>query len=73
MSRLEAARSRTRSAPRLPITRATKVGDVGHTGWVVTLHNPEEQTFHGRTLEVGLAQCLVRLMAPEIGNGQYLV
>lgn len=29
--------------------------DVDHAGWVVTLHQLEEQTFHGCTLE---ARCL---------------
>ena len=47
--------------------------DVDHAGWLVFLHHPEEQTFHGRTLEEALAWCLVWLMAPEIGIGQYLV
>lgn len=47
--------------------------DVDHAGWVVMLHHPEEQTFYGRTLEEALAWCLVWLMAPEIGIGQYLV
>jgi hypothetical protein len=41
--------------------------DVDHAGWVVTLSSPEEQQFYGRTLEEGLAWCLVWLMAPEIG------
>ena len=47
--------------------------DVDHASWVVTLHSPEEQTFCGRTLEEGLAWCLVWLMAPEIGVGPFLV
>ena len=47
--------------------------DVDHAGWVVALHHPEEQTFYGRTLEESLAWCLVWLMAPELGIGQYLV
>ena len=38
---------------------------VGHTGWVGTLHLPEEQTFSGGTLEDGLAACLAWLVAPE--------
>src|SRR5215207_5980249 len=37
--------------------------DVDHAGWVVTLDSPREQ-FSGRTLEEGLAWCLVWLMAP---------
>jgi hypothetical protein len=41
--------------------------DVDHASWVVTLHSPEEQTIYGRTLEEGLAWCLVWLMAPELG------
>ena len=47
--------------------------DVDHAGWVVTLHTPEEQDFYGRTLEEGLAWCLVWLMAPELGIGPFLV
>ncbi|MGH2615456.1 MAG: hypothetical protein ACRDJC_09475 [Thermomicrobiales bacterium] len=47
--------------------------DVDQASWVVTLHSPEEQTFHGRTLEEALAWCLVWLMAPEIGVGPFLV
>ena len=46
---------------------------VDHAGWVVTLHSPEEQTFSGTTLEEALAWCLVWLMAPELGIGQFLV
>ena len=44
--------------------------DVDHAGWVVTLSSPEEQTFYGKTLEEGLAWCLVWLMGPEIGVGK---
>ena len=40
---------------------------------VVTLHSPEEHDFFGRTLEEGLAWCLVWLMAPEIGVGPFQV
>jgi hypothetical protein len=47
--------------------------DVDHTGWVVTLHSPDEQDFYGRTLEEGLAWCLVWLMFPELGIGPFLV
>ena len=47
--------------------------DVDHAGWVVTLHSPDEQDFSGKTLEEGLAWCLVWLMAPEIGIGPFLV
>ena len=47
--------------------------DVDHAGWVVTLSSPEEQEFYGRTLEEGLAWCLVWLMAPELGIGPFLV
>jgi hypothetical protein len=46
---------------------------VDHAGWVVTLHSPEEQDYYGRTLEEGLAWCLVWLMAPELGIGPFLV
>ena len=45
---------------------------VDHAGWVVMLYSPEEQTFYGKTLEEGLAWCLVWLMAPELGIGQFL-
>ena len=33
------------------------------TGWVVTLHLPEEQVFSGSTLEDGLLSCLAWLVA----------
>jgi hypothetical protein len=46
---------------------------VDHAGWVVTLQSPEEQDFYGRSLEEGLAWCLVWLMAPELGVGPFLV
>jgi hypothetical protein len=46
---------------------------VDHAGQVVTLSSPEEQTFYGRTLEEGLAWCLVWLMAPEIGVGPFRI
>jgi hypothetical protein len=46
---------------------------VDHAGWVVTLSSPEEQTFYGRTLEEGLAWCLVWLKAPAIGVGPFRV
>ena len=36
---------------------------VDHTGWVVTLHLPEEQVFSGSTLEDGLLSCLAWLVA----------
>jgi hypothetical protein len=45
---------------------------VDHAGWVVTLHSPEEHDFYGKTLEEGLAWCLVWLMAPELGVGPFL-
>jgi hypothetical protein len=47
--------------------------DVDHAGWVVFLHHPEEQTFHGSTLEEALAWSLVWRMAPEIGIGQFVM
>jgi hypothetical protein len=47
--------------------------DVDHAGWVVMLHHPDEETFYGRTLEEALAWCLVWLMFPEIGIGQFVV
>ena len=34
---------------------------VDYTGWVVTLHFPEERTFSGGTLEDGLMRCLIWL------------
>jgi hypothetical protein len=40
---------------------------------VVTLSTPEEQHFSGKTLEGALAWCLVRLIAPELGIGPFLV
>jgi hypothetical protein len=46
---------------------------VHHAGWVVSLHLPEKQDFSGKTLEGALAWCLVRLMAPELGIGPFLV
>ena len=46
---------------------------VDHAGWVVTLHSPDEQDFYGKTLEEGLASCLVWLMAPELGIGPFLI
>ena len=46
---------------------------VDHAGWVVMLYSPEEQTFSGKTLEEGLAWCLVWLMAPELGVGPFLI
>jgi len=46
---------------------------VDHTGWVVTLYLPEEQTFIGPTLEDGLTACLTWLVAlasrAEVGVG----
>ena len=39
---------------------------VDHTGWVVTLHLPEEQVFSGSTLEDGLLSCLAWLVAEKI-------
>jgi hypothetical protein len=60
-------------ALRCPI--ATRRGycswDVDHAGWVVTLHSPDEQDFHGRTLEEALAWCLIWLMEPELGVGPF--
>jgi hypothetical protein len=40
-------------------------------GWVVTLHSAKEHDFSGKTLEEGLAWCLVWLMAPELGIGPF--
>lgn len=45
--------------------------DVDHAGWVVTLHYPEEQTFHSRTPEEALAWCMVWLWALGIGIRQF--
>jgi hypothetical protein len=36
-----------------------------HTGWVVTLHYPEQRTFFGTSLDEGLGWCLVWLMTRE--------
>jgi hypothetical protein len=47
--------------------------DVDHAGWVVTLYHPEDQVFYGATLEEALAWCLVWLMFPEIGIGQFVI
>jgi hypothetical protein len=47
--------------------------EVGHAGWVVSLHAPEEHDFYGRTLEESLAWCLVWLMAPELGVEPFAV
>jgi hypothetical protein len=47
--------------------------DVDHAGWLVFLHSPDQETLDGCTLEEALAWCLVWLMAPEIGIGQFLV
>jgi hypothetical protein len=47
--------------------------DVDHAGWVVILHFPAQESFHGRTLEEALAWCLVWLMFPEIGIGSFLI
>ena len=46
---------------------------VDHASWVVTFHVPDEQDFSGKTLEEGLAWCLVWLMFPELGAGPFLV
>lgn len=45
--------------------------DVDHMGWRVDLHSPEQQDFHGRTLELALAWCLIWLLFDEIGIGVY--
>jgi hypothetical protein len=46
---------------------------VDHTGWVVTLYLPKEQTFAGPTLEDGLTACFTWLVAlasrTESGTG----
>jgi hypothetical protein len=47
--------------------------DVEHASWVVTLHHPEVQASYGRTLSEGLAWCLVWLMVPELGIGQFAI
>ena len=39
---------------------------------VVTMHSPDEQDFHGDTIEEGLAWCLVWLMASELGIGAFV-
>lgn len=45
--------------------------DVDHIGWRVDLLSPEEESFHGGTLEEALAWCLVWLMTEEIGVGPF--
>ncbi|HEX2283170.1 MAG TPA: hypothetical protein VHG52_15525 [Thermomicrobiales bacterium] len=42
---------------------------VDHSGWVVTLHLPEEQVFSGSTLEDGLFSCLAWLVASPRRRG----
>jgi hypothetical protein len=64
-----ADRTRVPSAPRdmLRAAIAERGGycdwTIDHTGWVVTLHLPEEQVFSGSTLEDGLLSCLAWLVA----------
>lgn len=45
--------------------------DVDQIGWRVDLLAPEQESFHGGTLEEALAWCLVWLMADEIGVGPF--
>lgn len=45
--------------------------DIDHMGWRVDMLSPERQDFHGRTLELALAWCLVWLMYEEMGMGQF--
>jgi hypothetical protein len=47
--------------------------DVYHVEWLVFLLHPEHETFDGRTFDETPAWCLVWLMAPEIGIGQFLL
>ena len=54
-----------------PTRRGSCSWNVTHAGWVVTLDSLPG-TFHGRTLEEGLAWCLVGLMAPELGVGPFI-
>jgi len=42
--------------------------DVGHAGWLVTLHSPDDQDFYGMTLEEALTWCRVWLMAKGTGH-----
>ena len=56
----------------IAIRRGSCSWDVDHAGSVVTLHSPNEQDFYGRTLEEGLAWCLVWLRTPELGVGPLL-
>ena len=48
-------------------------GTVDDAGRVVTLCSPDEQDFYAKTLEEGLAGCLMWLMAPEPGIRPFLV
>ena len=57
----------------IAIRRGSCSWDIDHAGWVVTMQSPEEYDFYGKTLEEGLAWCLVWLMAPELGTGSFLV
>jgi hypothetical protein len=36
-------------------------------------YHPDEQIFSGKTLEEGLAWCLIWLMAPKLGVGPFLL
>jgi hypothetical protein len=45
--------------------------DVDEKGWRVDLHSPEQQDFHGRTLELALAWCLVWLLHDELWIGAF--
>jgi hypothetical protein len=63
---LAAAHGALRDLLRAAIAQHGGVVDwtLDHTGWVVTLHLPEERTFCGRTLEESLAACLAWLLTP---------
>ena len=47
--------------------------NVEHSGWVVTLHSPGDQTFSNQTPDEGLAWCLVWRMATQLGIGPFRV
>jgi hypothetical protein len=39
----------------------------------VTLNSPDDRDFYGKTMEEGLAWCLMWLIAPKPGIGPFLV
>jgi len=45
--------------------------DVDHARWCVDLHLPEQEQFHGLTLEFALAWCPVWLLHDELWIGAF--